>query len=113
MIKDGTRPVLLQKLLELLEVHRSAFGQERVYWRAVGMVLGEIFNFGRHTVTPGLMALGIIDGDWSGGYRLYNIVLPCAAPLNFGHFGHRPQITGSKESFLFGLSNSIAASSHI
>jgi len=72
MIKDSTQPVLLQKLFELLEVHRSAFGQERVYWRVVGMVLGEIFNFGRHTVTQGLMALGIIDGDWSGWYRLFS-----------------------------------------
>jgi hypothetical protein len=36
------------------------------------MVLGEIFNFGRHTVTQGLMALGMIDGDWSGWYRLFS-----------------------------------------
>jgi len=38
----------------------------------VGLVLGEIFNFGRHTVTQGLMALGMIDGDWSGWYRLFS-----------------------------------------
>jgi hypothetical protein len=36
------------------------------------MVLGEIFNFGRHTVTQGLMALGVTDGDWSGWYRLFS-----------------------------------------
>lgn len=66
MIKNSTQPILLQKLFELLEIHRSAFGQERIYWRVVGMVLGEVFNFGRHTVTQGLMALGIMDGDWSG-----------------------------------------------
>ena len=72
MIKNSTQPKLLQKLFELLERHRSAFQQERVYWRAVGMVLGEIFNFGRHTVTQGLMALGVIDGDWSGWYRLFS-----------------------------------------
>ena len=66
MIKNSTQPILLQKLFELLESHRPAFGQERIYWRVVGMVLGEIFNFGRHTITQGLMALGIIDGDWSG-----------------------------------------------
>jgi hypothetical protein len=58
MIKNSTLPILLQKLFELLESHRVAFGQERVYWRIVGMVLGEIYNFGRHTVTQGLMALG-------------------------------------------------------
>ena len=66
MIKNSTEPILLQKLFELLEIHRSGFGQERIYWRVVGMVLGEVFNFGRHTVTQGLMALGIMDGDWSG-----------------------------------------------
>lgn len=72
MYKNSTQPQLLQKLFELLERHRVAFGQERVYWRVVGMVLGEIFNFGRHTVTQGLMALGITDGDWSGWYRLFS-----------------------------------------
>jgi len=72
MIKNSTEPILLQKLFELLEIHRSGFGQERIYWRVVGMVLGEVFNFGRHTVTQGLMALGITDGDWSGWYRLFS-----------------------------------------
>ena len=38
----------------------------------VGLVLGEIFNFGRHTVTWGLMALGLTDGDWSVWYRLFS-----------------------------------------
>ena len=72
MIKNSTQPTLLQKLFELLESHRSAFRQERIYWRVVGMVLGELFNFGRHTVTQGLMAWGMIDGDWSGWYRLFS-----------------------------------------
>ena len=72
MVKNSTQPVLLQKLFELLERHRYAFGQERVYWRAVGMVMGELFNFGRHTVSQGLMALGVTDGDWSGWYRLFS-----------------------------------------
>jgi hypothetical protein len=72
MLKNSTQPVLLQKLFELLERHRAAFRQERTYWRVVGMVMGEIFNFGRHTVTQGLMALGITDGDWSGWYRLFS-----------------------------------------
>ena len=72
MIKNSTQPILLQKLFELMESHRPAFGQERIYWRVVGMVLGEIFNFGRHTVTQGLTALGMIDGDWSGWYRLFS-----------------------------------------
>ena len=46
MIKNGTQPMLLQKLFELLKRRRVAFVQERTYWRVVGMVLGEIFNFG-------------------------------------------------------------------
>ena len=72
MIKNSTQSILLQKLFELLERHRIAFQQERTYWRAVGMVLGEIFNFGRHTVTQTWMALGITDGDWSSWYRLFS-----------------------------------------
>jgi hypothetical protein len=72
MIKNSTLPIRLQKLFEQLETHRPAYGQERVYWRVVGMVLGEVFNFGRHRVTQGLMALGITDGDWSGWYRLFS-----------------------------------------
>jgi hypothetical protein len=36
------------------------------------MVLGEIFSFGRHTVTQGLLSLGITDGDWSAWYRLFS-----------------------------------------
>lgn len=72
MIKNSTQPVLLQKWFELLETHRRAFGQERVYWRVVGMVLGEVFNFGRHTVTQSLMALGMTTGDWSSWYRLFS-----------------------------------------
>lgn len=72
MIKNSTQSILIQKLFELVEAHRSAFRQERVYWRAVGMLLGEIFNFGRPTVTQGLLALGLTDGDWSGWYRLFS-----------------------------------------
>ena len=72
MVKNSTTPGLMQKLFELLERHRAVLGQERVYWRVVGLVLGELFNFGRHTVTQGIMALGMIDGDWSGWYRLFS-----------------------------------------
>jgi hypothetical protein len=72
MIKNSIASPLLQNLFAVLDRHRAAFQQERVYWRAVGMVLGEIFNFGRHTVTQGLMALGMTDGDWSGWYRLFS-----------------------------------------
>ena len=72
MIKHSTTSELLHHLLTLLEQHRRAFRQERSYWRVVGLVLGELFNFGRHTVTQGLMALGLTDEDWSGWYRLFS-----------------------------------------
>ncbi len=62
-MKDSTRageiPELIQRLFELLGAHRDAFQQERVYHRAAGLVLGELFNFGRQTVTQELMALGM------------------------------------------------------
>ncbi len=72
MIKHNTPSDLLRNLLELLARHRRAFRQERSYWRVVGLVLGEMFNFGRHKVTQGLMALGPTDEDWSGWYRLFS-----------------------------------------
>ena len=72
MIKNSIQSKLLQNFFEMLARQRAAFGQERVYWRAMGMVLGEVFNFGRHTVTQGLMTLGLTDGDWSSWYRLFS-----------------------------------------
>ncbi len=72
MIRHSTQSVLLHNLLELLAQHRRAFRQERSYWRVVGLVLGELFNYGRHTLTQGLMALGLTDADWSGWYRLFS-----------------------------------------
>jgi hypothetical protein len=75
-MKDSTRageiPELIQALFQLLEVHRKAFHQERPYQRAVGLVFGELFNFGRQTVTQELMALGMVGEDWSAWYRLFS-----------------------------------------
>jgi hypothetical protein len=96
MIKNSTQGVLLQNLFKLMAAHRRAFGQERVYWRAVGMVLGEIFNIGRHPVTQGLMA------------RCKTLV------VQFRAFWTRsPDNRLKKESFLIALSNSINASARI
>ena len=67
-----TTPALLQAVEGLLAAHRAAFGQERVYRRAAGLMWGELFNFGRHTVTQGLMSLGLTDSDWSAWYRLFS-----------------------------------------
>jgi hypothetical protein len=75
-MKDSTFtteiPPLLRVLLELIEVHRSAFRQERTNWRAPGLVFGELFSFARYTVTQGLLALGLKDADWSAWYRLFS-----------------------------------------
>lgn len=75
-MKDNTRfkdaPDLLQALFTLIQAHRPAFRQERPYRRAVGLILGELFSFARHTLTQGLLALGIKDGDWSAWYRLFS-----------------------------------------
>lgn len=61
---------LLKNLMKLIEAHRPAFRQERVYQRVVALVLAELFAFGRHTVTQLLMALGQTGQDWSAWYRL-------------------------------------------
>ena len=56
----------------LLEVHRAVFGQERVYLRAVAMVLSEIIVFNGHRVTDLLRSLGLVAEDWSAWYRLFS-----------------------------------------
>jgi hypothetical protein len=65
-------PSLLQVTLQILEAHRQVFRQARPYWRAVGLFFGELFTFGRHTLTQSLLALGITEGDWSAWYRLFS-----------------------------------------
>lgn len=65
-------PPLLAEVIRLLEKHRQAFRQARPYWRVVGLFFGELFTFGRHTLTQGLLALGITEGDWSAWYRLFS-----------------------------------------
>jgi hypothetical protein len=72
MVNHTAQSRLLHKLFELLEAQRPAFKQERPFWRAVGLVLGEVFSFGRHTITQELLALGITDGDWGAWYRLFS-----------------------------------------
>ena len=72
MLNDTTQSKLLHNLFTLLGAHRPAFKQERPFMRAVGSVLAEIFSFGRHTVTQGLLSLGVTDGDWSAWYRLFS-----------------------------------------
>jgi hypothetical protein len=69
---ENETPVLLVKLMSLLEAQRSAFGQERVYRRAMALLWGEVFAFGRHTVTQLLLTLGLVNEDWSAWYRLFS-----------------------------------------
>jgi hypothetical protein len=67
-MKDNTRatsvPTLLQTIIHLLEAHRAAFKQARPYWRGLGLVLAELFSFGRHTVAQALLSLGQTEGEW-------------------------------------------------
>lgn len=71
-MKYSTHPVLMQKLFELLEAHRPAFRQERVFLRACGLVMSELFVFARHTITQGMLALGLTDADWTAWYRMFS-----------------------------------------
>lgn len=71
-MKDSTFPALLQALFDLLEAHRDLYKQERTYIRVVSLMLSELFVFARHTVTQGLLALGLTDADWSAWYRLFS-----------------------------------------
>ena len=65
-------PALLAALWQLLSRARQAFGQERVFRRAVALLFGELFALGRHTVTQLLRTLGATDQDWSAWYRLFS-----------------------------------------
>ena len=72
MNKISQNQELLQHLVALLAAFRPAFRQTRVFQRAVLLLAGEVLAFARHTVTQLLMAVGMVDGDWSGWYRLFS-----------------------------------------
>jgi len=74
MIQEKGTPIppLLANLYQILEAHRWIFRQARVFWRVVALFFSELFNFGRHTVTQGLLTLGLTDADWSPWYRLFS-----------------------------------------
>jgi hypothetical protein len=65
------RPVL-PELLALVAAHRPAVRQERVAQRQLGLLLGWLCGFGRHTITQVLLALGLGDADWTAWYRLFS-----------------------------------------
>ena len=70
-IPAASRP-LLPELLALVAAHRPAVRQERIARRQLGLLLGWLCGFGRHTVTQALLALGLVDADWSAWYRLFS-----------------------------------------
>lgn len=65
-------PVLMTELLHLIEKCESLYEQKRVFNRILALVMGELFAFGRHTITQLLLTLGLVDEDWSPWYRLFS-----------------------------------------
>src|SRR5581483_12403610 len=63
-------PPLLVALWQLLAAHRLAVGQQRVFDRLRGLVVGQLCTLARHTITQGLLALGLQDTDPTAFYRL-------------------------------------------
>lgn len=70
--KQQERPVLLTELMILLNKCKGIYRQERVFNRALALVMAELFAFGRHTITQLLLTLGLVDEDWSAWYRLFS-----------------------------------------
>jgi hypothetical protein len=70
--EESKAPAVLTELWTLLKGARAAFGQERVYRRAVGLILAELLTLGRHTVTQLIRTLGAINSDWAAFYRLFS-----------------------------------------
>ena len=64
--------VLMAEFRNLVMAHRAAFGQERCFRRMVALTVAMVFCFGRHTITQMLLALGLVDTDWSAMYRLFS-----------------------------------------
>ena len=106
-MKDSTTasgiPTLLQELIKLLEAHRPAFKQARPYWRMVGLVLAELFSFGRHTIAQGLLSLGQTMGDWSGWYRLFSRERFGEEQLNQVLFWETVQEVPATEPYVVGI----------
>lgn len=64
------KPVLLTELMKLVGKCEGLYQQKRVFNRILGLVMGELFAFGRHTITQLLLTLGLTEEDWSPWYRL-------------------------------------------
>ena len=68
-------PSLLGALWRLLWTHRVAVRQGRCFERLRAVVLGQVCAVARHTVTQGMLALGLVDADPSAFYRLVGLQL--------------------------------------
>jgi hypothetical protein len=53
--EDRERPVLLTELMRLIGKCEAVYQQKRVFNRVLGLVMGELFSFGRHTITPAIL----------------------------------------------------------
>jgi hypothetical protein len=62
----------LVELWRLLAAHRPAVRQARCFDRLRALVLGQVCTAARHTITHLLLALGLVDADWSAFYRLFS-----------------------------------------
>lgn len=70
--KRNENPILLTQLMKLLKKCEQVYQQKRVFNRILGLVMGELFAFGRHSITQLLLTLGLTDEDWSAWYRLFS-----------------------------------------
>jgi hypothetical protein len=70
VLAPAALPPLLGALWRLLWAHRPAVRQGRCFDRLRALVLGQVCAVARHTVTQGLLALGLVDADPSAFYRL-------------------------------------------
>ena len=66
------KPALLTELMILVGRCEAAYGQKRVFNRALALIMAELFAFGRHTITQLLLTLGLTEEDWSAWYRLFS-----------------------------------------
>ena len=70
--EETKRPVLLTELMRIIGKCEQVYQQKRVFNRVLGLIMAELFAFGRHTITQLLLTLGLTDEDWSAWYRVYS-----------------------------------------
>ncbi len=71
-VAPAALPPLLRELWQVLDAHRPAVRQARCFDRLRALVVGHLCTAARHTLTQVLLALGLVDADWSAFYRLFS-----------------------------------------